>query len=254
MRRFSALKFKLVFVLFTLIITLNFFLPEKVTIFLVGDSTMAIKTPDDEPEKGWGQVFVEFFNDRVNIENHARNGRSTKSFINEGLWKKVVDRIKPGDYVLIQFGHNDSKIADTSRYAEANTTYRNNLRKFVNDVRNKSGSPILITPVNRRKFVESGNFIDQHGDYPGVVREVALEMNVPLIDLHASSLKLFSKVGAEETKKIFLHVKPGIYKKYPDGKEDDTHFNGYGAMVIAGLVVDDIKNQNLQLSEFLIEK
>lgn len=175
---------KILSVLFILTFTLGFHLPDKLTIILVGDSTMSNKLPGDEPEKGWGQLLPDFFTDQVIIENHARNGRSTKSFFNEGLWKKVLYRINPGDFVLIQFGHNDSKISDSTRYAEANTTYRNYMINYILETRNKGGIPVLITPVNRRKFDEHGNFVDQHGDYPKVVREVASELNVPLIDLH----------------------------------------------------------------------
>lgn len=254
MKKIFSIKHNFLFLLFTLLLTLSFRFQKKLTIFLVGDSTMANKTIDDEPEKGWGQAFAEFFSDNLVVENHAQNGRSSKSFIQEGLWNKVIDRINPGDYVLIQFGHNDSKITDTSRYAEANSTFRKNLIKMVGDVFKMKGNPVLITPVNRRKFDESGTFIDQHGDYPKAVREIALEMNLPLIDLHDLSFQLLSKLGAEESKKIFLHVKSGMYKKYPDGKEDDTHFNEYGARVVAGLVVSSIKKQNLKLSDFFIDR
>jgi len=250
----SEKTFKASCVLCIVLFAMNFYLPEKVSIFLIGDSTMSNKLAGDEPEKGWGQLFPEYFNDQVLIENHAKNGRSTKSFINEGLWKKVLDRIKPGDFVLIQFGHNDSKASDSTRYAEANITYKNNLINYILETRNKGGIPVLITPVNRRKFDEHGNFVDQHGDYPKVVREVAAELNVHLIDLHESSLKLFSELGADESKKLFLYVKPGFYTKYPDGKEDDTHFNEYGARIVAELVVEEIKKMNTHLSDFLIEK
>lgn len=235
-----------------LLFLLNFTLSQNPTLFLVGDSTMSDKLPEDEPEKGWGQMLPLFFNSNIKIENHAKNGRSTKSFIEQGLWNNVLTRVKSGDYVLIQFGHNDSKISDTSRYAEANSTFKTNLIRYVTEIRAKNGIPVLLTPVNRRKFDQSGNFVDQHGDYPLVIRAVAEEYDVPLIDLHEKSLKLFSGLGSEETKKIFLHVQPGLYSKFPEGKEDNTHFNEYGAKLIASLVVGGIRSLNLDLKNYLL--
>lgn len=233
------------------VISLNFITDSRPTIFLIGDSTMADKPVDDNPEHGWGQVFPEFFNDQVIIENHARNGRSTKSFISDGLWQKVYDKIRPGDYVFIQFGHNDSKISDTNRYAEAHTLYKKNLIKFITEARLKSAYPVLLTPVNRRKFDSDGKFIDQHGDYPGVVREVANELKVPVIDVHAKSLKLFSELGAEATKKLFLHIPPKTYKALSEGKEDNTHFTREGAEQVAKMVVEGIKEINLPIASML---
>ena len=230
----------------------NFFIEDKPTLYLIGDSTMADKLLDDNPERGWGQLFPNFFNDNVVIENHAKNGRSTKSFIDQGLWKAVYDKLKPGDYVFIQFGHNDSKISDTTRYAEPHTAYKQNLIRYVNDSRAKGAFPILITPVNRRKFDDDGKFVDQHGDYPGVVREVAKSLNVPLIDLHAKSLELFSKLGAEGTKNLFImSVPPKTYKALPDGKVDNTHFTRRGAIIIAQMVVDGIKELKLPIVKML---
>ncbi len=231
---------------------LHFEFEPKITVYLIGDSTMSDKPRDDNPEHGWGQVFPSFFTDKIDIENHAKNGRSTKSFYNQGLWKNVYDKLKPGDYVFIQFGHNDSKISDTSRYAEPHTTYKKFLELYVNQSRSKGAIPVLITPVNRRKFDAGGKFVDQHGDYPGVVRQVAKEMNVPLIDLHAKSLKLFSELGPEGTKKLFLNgVPPNTYKAMPKGNGDNTHFTYEGALEVAQMVVDEIKELDLPLVKML---
>ncbi|MCX7876466.1 MAG: rhamnogalacturonan acetylesterase [Melioribacteraceae bacterium] len=233
----------------------NFLIQEKPTIYLIGDSTCADKPLDDNPEHGWGQVFHNFFSDDIKIENHAKNGRSTKSFIDQGLWQVVLNKLKPGDYVFIQFGHNDSKISDTTRYAEANTTYRRNLIRYVEETKSKGAIPILLTPVNRRKFDDSGKFIDQHGDYPKVVREVANQLNVPLLDIHSKSLELFSKLGADKTKELFLiGVQKGVFKSLPDGKDDNTHFTRKGAIEIAKLVVESIREINLDLSKYLINE
>jgi len=224
---------------------------KKVTIFLIGDSTMANKPLDENPERGWGQLFPNYMTDEVEIQNHAVNGRSTKSFINEHRWDTVMSRLKPGDYVLIQFGHNDQKVEDSNRSAPAHTLYKENLVRFVNDVRSKGANPVLITPVMRRKFDAAGKFVDQHGDYPGVVKEVAATMNVPLIDLHKSSEGLIVKEGVENSRRFFLNIPVNHFKNYKGKPEDNTHFSEYGASSIASLVCQSIKDQNLALAKYL---
>ena len=180
------------------------------------------------------------------VQNHAVNGRSTKSFINEHRWDTVISRLTAGDYVLIQFGHNDSKLEDSTRSAPAHTLYKENLTRMVKDVRNKGGVPILITPVMRRKFDESGKFVDTHGDYPAVVKEVAAALNVPLIDLHKSSQALIEKEGPELSRQLFLNIPPNHFKNYKGKEEDNTHFSEYGAACMASLVCESIKEQNLR--------
>jgi DNA sulfur modification protein DndE len=242
---------KIVTVSLFLIIIMAFRLPEKhLRIFLVGDSTMANQPTDDNPQRGWGQVFPDYFTNDVEIKNYAKNGRSTKSFINEKRWDSVLQQLQPGDYVLIQFGHNDSKIEDSTRYAAPQTTYKTNLIRFVNDARSKGAIPVLITPVNRRKFDSTGKFIDQHGEYPGVVRDVAKDMNVPLIDLHKSSEAWLEQQGVEDSKKMFLFIPKGHFKNYKGKEEDDTHFTEYGASQVASLVCADIKRLNLDLAKY----
>ncbi|MBS1755181.1 MAG: right-handed parallel beta-helix repeat-containing protein [Bacteroidetes bacterium] len=224
---------------------------KKPTIFLVGDSTMANKPVDDNPERGWGQLFPNYMNDEVEIQNHAVNGRSTKSFINEHRWDTVMSRLKAGDFVMIQFGHNDSKVNDSLRSAPAHTLYKQNLVRFVNDVRSKGATPILITPVMRRKFDSAGRFVDQHGDYPAVVKEVAASMHVMLIDLHKSSEALIVKEGVENSRRLFLNIPPHHFKNYKGKEEDNTHFSEYGASSVASLVCESIKEQNLPLAKYL---
>ena len=208
---------------------------------------MANKLTDDNPERGWGQLFPNYLTNEVEIQNHAVNGRSTKSFINEHRWDTVMSRLKAGDFVLIQFGHNDSKLEDSTRSAPAHTLYRDNLIRFVNDVRSKGANPILITPVMRRKFDDAGKFVDQHGDYPAVVKEVAALLKVPLIDLHQSSEALIVKEGVEGSKRFFLHIPKNHFKNYKGKEEDNTHFTEYGAASMASLVCKSIKEQNLSL-------
>jgi lysophospholipase L1-like esterase len=212
---------------------------------------MADKPLNDNPERGWGQLLPLFFRRDIQIINYARNGRSTKSFINEGLWARVINNLKPGDYVFIQFGHNDAKSSDTTRYAEAHTTYRANLIKFITESRQHGAYPILITPVNRRKFSEEGKFIDQHGAYPEVVREIAATYAVPLIDLHRRSQELLEQLGPEQSEALFLRANPGVYKAFPAGKSDNTHFMRTGAIMVAQLVIAELQRIQSPLVQFL---
>ena len=194
-----------------------FLLPDKKpTIFLIGDSTCANKPLEDNPERGWGQLLPNYFTKDVEIQNHAVNGRSTKSFINEHRWDTVMSRLKAGDFVMIQFGHNDEKVNDTSRSAPANTLYKENLIRFINDVRSKGATPVLITPVMRRSFDSTGKFVDSHGDYPAAVKAVAAAQKVALIDLHKSSEELILKEGFENSKRFFLHIPAGHFKDKKD--------------------------------------
>jgi DNA sulfur modification protein DndE len=243
---------KLFFISILIISGFAFLAPEKkVTVFLIGDSTMADKPLDENPERGWGQLFPKYITDEVEIQNRAVNGRSTKSFIAEHRWDTVMSRLKAGDYVMIQFGHNDSKVEDSNRSAPAHTLYKENLIRFVNDVRSKNATPVLITPVMRRKFDSTGKFVDQHGDYPGVVKEVAAMMNVPLIDLHKSSEALIVKEGVDNSRRLFLNIPTNHFKNYKGKAEDNTHFSEYGAASMASLVCQSIKEQNLPLAKYL---
>ncbi len=241
-------------VLLIAITAIHFIGHNKVRIYLIGDSTMANKKLADNPERGWGQMFPMYFNENVVIENDAKNGRSTKSFIDEGRWKAVYEKLKPGDYVFIQFGHNDEKKYDSTRYTKPFSSFENNLKKFVTQARKKGAIPILITPVNRRKFDKNNKLVDTHGDYTKAVRQLAKNDSVPLIDLYKRSKKLFNKLGPEGTKKIFDWVPSGEYKVFPEGKHDNTHFCQQGAITIAGLVVDGIKKLNLPLVKYLKDK
>ncbi len=222
-----------------------------VRVFMIGDSTMANKNTYDAPETGWGQVFQELFTQSVEIQNHAKNGRSTKSFRDLGHWAVVEKQLQPGDYVIIQFGHNDQKENDPARYAPAQTDYRANLKRYVSEVQAKGAFPILCTPVNRRKFNEEGNFIDQHADYPNVVRQIATELSLPLIDMHKKSLTVLEELGVEDSKDLFMHVMPGVYAKFPEGLTDNTHFTPYGARVMAKLAAEELMELKNPLRHYL---
>lgn len=219
---------------------------------LVGDSTMADKPVDKpNPERGWGQLFPALVKEPARIVNHAVNGRSTKSFRAEGRWENVLSQLEVGDYVLIEFGHNDEKQEDPRRYAAADTDFKDNLRRFIREVRAKGGIPLLATPVNRRKFDDKGLLIDTHGAYPDATRAIATEEKAPLIDLHKLTHSLLEKLGPEESKSLFVWVKPGEYAIHPKGRQDDTHFNEKGAHAIAELVANEIRAQQLPLAAWL---
>lgn len=236
----------------SLVVLMAFGIPEhRITIFMIGDSTMADKPLADNPERGWGQLFAQYFTDAVQVRNYAVNGRSSKSFIKEGRWDSVMKYLRKEDWVFIQFGHNDSKIEDSNRYAAPQTAYRSNLIRFVNETRSKGAHPILVTPVMRRKFDENGKFVDTHGEYPDVVRAVAKEMNVPLIDLHKSSRDLIEQHGVEGSKKLFLWIDPKHFKAAANGRKDDTHFSEYGASSVASLVCTELREKNITLAKEL---
>jgi len=222
-----------------------------VTIFLAGDSTMAAKLPDKRPETGWGEMLGGHFKDgAVRVENRAMNGRSTKTFISEGRWQKIIDDLRKGDFVFVQFGHNDESKDKGERYTPPED-YRKNLIRFVEEVRAKGGNPVLLTPVMRRRFDKDGKFYDTHGEYPGIVRDVAKELKSSLIDMHRSSEVVIVKYGVEGSRKLFLQLKPGENANYPSGIEDNTHFSPLGAEEMAQLVVDGIRANKLKLSKYL---
>ncbi len=209
----------------------------KFTVWTIGDSTMANKKVEVAPETGWCQAFPNFVSANVEVKNRAINGLSTKSFISEKRWQWVLDSLKAGDYVFIQFGHNDQKIQDTTRYTEPFTSYRKNLEKFVRETREKGATPILFTSIVRRKF-ENGLLTDTHGNYPVVTRMVAADLNVPLIDLQMLTAGAVTAVGEEESKKIYLWTAPT--EKFPEGTKDDTHLCTEGARLVAKLVAQQL--------------
>ena len=244
------MKFRLALIISTCLF-FSFTAKDPLRVFLIGDSTMADKLPADFPETGWGMPFSKLFNEAVEVQNHAYNGRSTKSFRREGRWAKVQAQLKKGDYVFIQFGHNDAKASDTARYAPSQTDFRDNLTRYVAETRAKGGIPILLTPTQRRKFDSTGVFVDQHADYPNVVREVAAKEKVLLIDIEKESKKYISSEGPEGAKKMFLHYPVGIFRKFMKGAADDTHFSPFGAMKISDMVAEAILASNEHLRSFL---
>lgn len=223
---------------------------QQTTIYTIGDSTMANKpNPDENPERGWAQMLPQFFNNEVIIDNRAVNGRSTKSFIDEKRWDSVHKMLKKGDYVFIQFGHNDQKENDAKRYTNPHTAYRYNLTRFVKETLAKGANPILFSSIARRNFNENGVLIDTHGAYPLEVRLVAKEFNIPFIDLQYLSEQLEASYGPDKSKMLHLHFKVGENPYYPDGKTDDTHLSELGATEMAKLVMQQLELLNIPLKD-----
>lgn len=215
------------------------------TIHLTGDSTMADKDikGGTNPERGWGMMFPNFLDEGVDVINYAKNGRSTKSFIDEGLWDKVLGNLKEGDYVFIQFGHNDSKQSDSVRYAAPWGAYKANLEKFVLQTREKGGKPVLLTPVARRWFKEGGLDRNCHGDYPIVMKKVAEELNVPLLDMTSVTLDWLEGLGDEGSRPYYM---------ISTGKSDNTHTVARGARKLAEMTCAEIRKSLPEIAEHLI--
>ena len=223
---------------------------KKIKLFIAGDSTASIKEPKAFPETGWGMPFVYFWDSTVTVVNKAKNGRSTSSFQTEGLWKQIMDEAEEGDYVFIQFGHNDE--VPTKKTFTTETQFKHNLVKFVNETREKKATPVLLTPVARRTFSSDGKIEGTHDVYAQIVRTVATAENVWLIDLDKKSQELYQQLGVEHSKLLFLQLKPGEHPNYPDGKEDNTHFNELGARLIAQLVLQEMKQLQPELTHRII--
>jgi lysophospholipase L1-like esterase len=221
----------------------------KIHLYLVGDSTMANKSEKRYPETGWGMVFQEFFKDGVVVDNHALNGRSSKSFIGEGHWDQVLNKLQPGDYVFIQFGHNDQKDRKPDRYTNPVTTYRANLERYVRETREKGAHPILLSSVVRRNFNDEGTLIDTHGLYPLITRMVSESVDVPFIDLQLLTEMKVIEMGPEKSQELYMCLQPGEYPNYPDGNKDNTHFNNFGAHVVARMVVEELKKKDILITD-----
>jgi lysophospholipase L1-like esterase len=225
---------------------------KAIKVYLIGDSTMAIKDPKAYPETGWGMPFTYFFDATATVDNRAKNGRSTKTFIAEGLWQPVADNLQPGDYVFIQFGHNDE--VKTKKSYSTEEEFQANLKRYVTESRRKKAVPILMTPVARRSFDASGKIVSTHEVYSNLVRKVAREQQVPLIDLDVKSQALLQQFGPETSKLLFLQLAPGEHPNYPGGKDDNTHFNELGARLMAQLVYKELKAMNLDLASRFVQK
>lgn len=242
------------------------------TVFMIGDSTMANKKLDgNNPERGWGQMLPGFFTEDIRVDNHAVNGRSSKSFIDEGRWDRVIAQVQKGDYVFIQFGHNDEK-PDEARHTDPGTTFDANLRRFVRETREKGGIPVLFSSIVRRNFrvdstavlkddhpdeatghhyEEGDELIDTHGAYLDSPRRVAQEEGVAFIDMNRLTHELVQGMGPEESKKLYMWIPANLVPACPKGKEDNTHLNIYGARVVAGLAADAVAEALPELGKYV---
>lgn len=245
---------KKVFFLIPVFLIFGFILreDEKIRIFLAGDSTMSVKESKAYPETGWGMPFVHFFDSTIEVDNRARNGRSTKTFISEGRWQKLIEDVRKGDYVLIQFGHNDESKEKKERYTTPGE-FKANLERFVNETKDRHAIPVLFTPVSRRKF-RDGKAVETHEVYSKLVRDVAKELNVSFIDLDEKSRALYQQFGEEKSKLLFLQLQPGEHPNYPDGRNDNTHFNELGARLIAQIVLKELRVLHKELESHLVKR
>ena len=235
---------------------------QKITLRLMGDSTMADKDLSGQnPERGWGQRLPSHLDTSVLVYNYAQNGRSTRSFISRGLWDKVKADLKPGDWLFIQFGHNDSKADDPERYAPAFGEYQENLRKFIDFALETGAKPVLFTPVSRRWFDADGKLQkDCHGDYPEAVFQVAGEYGLPVIDANAITQEWLESIGDEASRKYYMWIEKGTCPRHPDGLTDNTHTNVAGARKIVELLLPAIVEvipelgSHLSESDFVVAK
>jgi lysophospholipase L1-like esterase len=230
--------------------------PRPVHVFMAGDSTMAdkalVKTVTDSAtgeifeekflERGWGQLLPEYLNEKAIVKNLAQNGRSTRTFVQEGWWSKIIDEVQKGDFVILQFGHNDSSLTKGDRYTNP-VQFRLNFIAFVNEIKARGATPVLCTPVARRKFDADGKLVPTHGVYPDIIRKVAMEQKVTLIDMEKLTSEWLLSEGVEGSKKFFHKFAPGVSKLYPKGLDDNTHYNEAGARIVAGFFVKQAKIQ-----------
>lgn len=238
---------------------------DSITVFMIGDSTMANKPLKDEnQERGWGQMLPMMLQGKIRVDNHAVNGRSSRSFINEGRWDKVIELIRPGDYLVIEFGHNDEKPGE-KRHTDPGSTFDDNLRMFAQKALEKGATPILMNSIVRRNFpaniaekaedrddnppsatgptknaVEGEILVDTHGAYLISPRTVAEELGTPFVDLNALTHCLVQSLGREKSKELFMWIPANTYKFCPDGKIDNTHLNIYGGKVVAAIAAKAI--------------
>jgi len=205
-------------------------------LFIAGDSTAAPKLEQKRPESGWGEYLHLFMSPLIEIKNYAENGRSTKSFISDGLLEKIDHEIKAGDYLVIQFGHNDEKTEDPKRYTDPGSEYQDNLLRMARVAIKHQATPILITSITRRLFIDHQLKNDTIGLYPRMMLACADRENIHVIDAYHMTWDLLFRLGEEKSKDIFLHLAPRTYETYPDGLTDNTHLSPYGAKLIASLI------------------
>jgi lysophospholipase L1-like esterase len=215
--------------------------PAGIRVFVAGDSTAATYAASEAPRAGWGQALPVFLADRITVVNEALSGASSKSFVDLGRLDRILAAIAPGDYLLISFGHNDEK-ADVERHTDPYTTFQDYLRLYVDGARARHAHPVLVTPVERRRFDSTGHATASHGEYPEAMRQFGAASGVPVIDLTAVSMRLWDQQGVAGTQDLFLWLAPGDSPNYPDGVQDNTHFKARGAIEVARLVATALRD------------
>lgn len=225
--------------------------PTRVALHLVGDSTMSDKPNLAYPERGWGQLLPEYLNEQLEIVNHAANGRSTRRFINEGRWALVLSELKEGDYVLIQFGHNDQKFDDPARYASAKTDYPAFLRQYIKQVQEHKAIPMIASSICRRHYDEQGMLKRTLIDYASAAKHVAESEGVAFFALNDQTCHFLASIGEQESRQYFVQVPPDLYTRYPAGKTDNTHLNVVGASKVAQFFIRELLARQHPLAQYV---
>lgn len=220
-------------------------------IYLAGDSTAAKKLPEKRPEAGWGEYLSNYLKAEIQVENHAMNGRSTKSFLAEKRFLAIEERLQPHDFLFIQFGHNDQKQTDPERYTAPFAEYQSNLALMAEAAYKQGAQPVIFSSVSRRAFLNG--HIDKHnlGDYPCAAQKLAEKQHIPFIDLFSLTCDYFNNLGEAGTQGLFLHLQPNVCDNYPEGVADDTHFNEKGAALVAKLAAEELYRQVAALQPYL---
>lgn len=223
-------------------------------IYWAADSTVQTNDITTYPQTGIGQVLSLYLREDVEVKNHAKNGRSTKSFIDEGRLQKIDELIGEGDFLFIQFGHNDEKDQDPTRYTEPYSTYMDNLAIYIGVARKHGAYPVLITPLERRCFMENGRLgMGAHSDYVAGMKQTAANLDVPLIDLYSMSRAELKRAGEEESRSWYMNFDAGIYTNYMEGSNDNTHLRHAGAVHYAGLIAKGMKELGGRYAELLVD-
>jgi lysophospholipase L1-like esterase len=219
------------------------------TLFLAGNSTVVDQ--DNEPWCGWGQMLPRFMTPGIAVANYAESGEAANSFISAKRFAKILTKMKKGDWLLIEFGHNDQK--QTGENRGPYTSYKESLKFMIDETRKKEATPVLVTPMHRRRFDEDNKVINTLGEYPDAMRQLAEEEEVMLIDLNEMSKVLYEAWGPEESKKAFVHYPAGTFPGQADALEDNTHFNTYGGYQICKSVVSRMAADDSSLKRFIAE-
>ncbi|HMP29988.1 MAG TPA: rhamnogalacturonan acetylesterase, partial [Saprospiraceae bacterium] len=246
----NILKYSIFFSILFLV-SLAFPIEKQPRFILIGDSTMAPKQDKSRPEMGWGEALKFYLNESTEIINLAKNGRSTQSFISSGEFEAMTKLLQSDDFVLIQYGHNDAKVNDPSRYAAAESLYKKNLETIIKSVQNKKAIPVLMTSVVRRKFDSNGQLIHTHGNYLQAVKDVAQKNSVLLLDMEMATRELVTALGPNHSKKLFLQLPSKAHPNYIEGVKDDTHFSSFGANEVAKSFIKLALNTSLKIEEYL---